>query len=195
MEELMKRLQEEVESADQHGDDPDALSWGGQIGILISTNEAKKILAALSTPAPLLEEKTPRWLRYRFQTSSVDDSRPVKFPPPGPYWESGFTETHATIVAYLPPDAILKEYWPEAEKLETEQCDEIIFTDRFPCPDWWMGKEAVDLRRRFQTEVGLSAFYPRMVSDGFRRQYVIWLEAQLAFPLPERGKSVRIIIS
>jgi hypothetical protein len=29
------------------------------------------------------------WIRYRFH-ANADDYRPVKFPPPGPYWCSGY---------------------------------------------------------------------------------------------------------
>ncbi len=80
-----------------------------------------------------------KWARVRFK-GNLDDSRPVKFPPPGPYWESGYDDTHSTIVAYFPigHEDRLKEFWPEAEQIDwlgTYECLE--FSERFPKPSWW----------------------------------------------------------
>jgi hypothetical protein len=83
-----------------------------------------------------------KWIRYRFKTTSIDDSRPVEFPPPGPWWETGFSGdgvSYAICIAYLPAGKRLLKYWPEAFQIESDECDEITFTDRFPRPDWWKG--------------------------------------------------------
>lgn len=77
-----------------------------------------------------------RCRRYRFH-ANLEDSRPVKFPPPMPWWETGFNDVYATVVAYLPPDVALTEYWPEAQDIAVTDETEIVFTDRFPKPDWW----------------------------------------------------------
>lgn len=78
------------------------------------------------------------WKRYRFH-ANFDDPRPVKFPPPGPWWESGFAanEEYSVVVAYLPSAAKLGHYWPEASEVTFTEETEIHFTDRFPKPDWW----------------------------------------------------------
>lgn len=76
------------------------------------------------------------WRRYRF-SANLDDSRPVKFPPPGPWWETGFGDDCATVVAYLPPQTNLREFWPEAANVEFTEESEIVFTSRFQKPKWW----------------------------------------------------------
>jgi hypothetical protein len=91
------------------------------------------------------------WQRIRFRVSAKSegeelDPRPVKFPPSGPYWISGYglhedDREFAVLVAYAPSKEDLLEHWPDAD-LEWDGCDvqgrdEIAFTDRFPKPDWW----------------------------------------------------------
>jgi len=81
-----------------------------------------------------------KWRRYRFH-ANLEDSRPVKFPPPGPWWESGFGDDCSIVIAYLPQNVELKEFWPEASKVEFTNETEISFSDRFPRPTWWKGEE------------------------------------------------------
>ena len=76
------------------------------------------------------------WLRCRFK-ANVDDYRPIKFPPPGPYWCSGETLDNAILVAYVRDLNQITEYWPEAEDIESVEQTEIVFTDRFPRPKWY----------------------------------------------------------
>ena len=77
------------------------------------------------------------WLRYRFRTTA-DDYRPVKWPPPGPYWCTGYDpEDQPIIVAYAPPDASIRDYWPEYRDAEWTSENEIAYTSRFPQPEWW----------------------------------------------------------
>lgn len=78
----------------------------------------------------------PRWYRYRFHANE-DDPRPVKFPPPGPWWRTGSGDDYSIVVAYLPPKAKLTDYWPEASDVDRTEEAELTFTDRFPKPDWW----------------------------------------------------------
>ena len=82
-----------------------------------------------------------KWARVRFH-ANFDDSRPVIFPPPGPYWETGYAadESYATVVAYFPTgrEAELETYWPDASEVDWHSVDNSpIFTDRFQCPKWW----------------------------------------------------------
>jgi hypothetical protein len=67
--------------------------------------------------------------------------RPVRFPPPGPWWCSGFEafDAYAIVIAYLRPEDSVTDWWPEASHIDSEPCDRIIFTDRFPRPDWYKG--------------------------------------------------------
>lgn len=81
--------------------------------------------------------------RYRFLTNA-DDYRPVKFPPPGPYWCTGYVQSdehpsgdRAIIIAILPLGEQLAEWWPDADLLETASVDIITFSERFPRPTWW----------------------------------------------------------
>jgi hypothetical protein len=89
-----------------------------------------------------------KWHRVRFMTTAVDDPRPVKFPPPGPFWVTGQggwdDKEYATIVAYFPDgrEGELHDFWPEAETddwdgYDHQLRDQIEFTDRFKKPDWW----------------------------------------------------------
>ena len=75
-------------------------------------------------------------LRARFHANE-DDWRPVKWPPVGPCWCTGSGEDYSIVVAYVETESQIKEFWPEADNIETEPRDEITFTDRFPCPDYW----------------------------------------------------------
>jgi hypothetical protein len=87
------------------------------------------------------------WMRFRF-TQPTEDYRPVKFPPPGPFWCSGShgDESGWVLIAYIPikdgqseNDCVdaLHEYWPEAFNIDGESRGDITFTDRFPKPEWW----------------------------------------------------------
>lgn len=81
-----------------------------------------------------------RWIRYRFHSSSLDDPRPVQWPPKGPYWVSGEGDDYAVLIAYLPEGVDLLTFWPEATEIDDEQCDSITYTSRFARPSWWKGE-------------------------------------------------------
>lgn len=85
-------------------------------------------------PTPL----PPKWYRVRFK-ANLDDSRPIKWPPPGPFWESGFNDEHATVVAFVTSVDQVAEFWPESngETDFVQPCERIEFSDRFDCPDYW----------------------------------------------------------
>lgn len=76
------------------------------------------------------------WLRVRFAVD-VKDYRPIKWPPVGPYWCSGVGPKGWTLIAYVRTLDQITEYWPEAVDLDPQECDSIVFTDRFPKPTWW----------------------------------------------------------
>jgi hypothetical protein len=80
-----------------------------------------------------------QFYRVRFKTN-LSDPRPVVFPPPGPYWVSGFGENYSIVVAYLKEKKELKKFWPEAFDADFEESQEIIFTERFLKPIWWRTK-------------------------------------------------------
>lgn len=75
------------------------------------------------------------WIWARFQASE-DDYRPVKWPPPGPYWCTGYGEGYSVVVAYVRSEDQITEFWPEAENIDTSECDEVTYTSRFPKPGW-----------------------------------------------------------
>lgn len=84
------------------------------------------------------------WDRVRFY-ANLEDYRPVKWPPPGPYWCSGESDTHSIVVAYIPHNdselntiSIIKEFWPEADAIWfTHTATKLEFSDRFAEPEWW----------------------------------------------------------
>lgn len=81
------------------------------------------------------------WRRYRFHANE-DDPRPVKFPPPGPWWCSGSGDGYSIVICYLPPKVKLTTYWPEAKKVDYTEETELSFSDRFPKPVWWKDEYA-----------------------------------------------------
>jgi hypothetical protein len=78
------------------------------------------------------------WLRHRFK-ANYDDSRPVKFPPPGPYWETGLSGNgdYAIVVAWFPANVQVTDWWPEATDIESTPEGPPTYTSRFTCPTWW----------------------------------------------------------
>lgn len=75
-------------------------------------------------------------IRARFHANE-DDWRPVEFPPPGPAWCTGYGEGYSTVVAYVESEDQILKFWPEATEIDTQPCDKIEFSGRFPRPDWW----------------------------------------------------------
>lgn len=73
-------------------------------------------------------------IRARFY---CDDSRPVKWPPPYPFWCTGETDNHEIVVGYYDNEDQIYEYYPEAFNIISNEVDEIRFSDRFERPDWW----------------------------------------------------------
>jgi hypothetical protein len=90
------------------------------------------------------ERKIMNWQRHRFHANDADP-RPVTFPPPGPYWISGYGDDYAIVVAFLPSDVEVTSLWPEASNIDTDDVDGITFTSRFPEPDWWRAQSTPQL--------------------------------------------------
>lgn len=80
-------------------------------------------------------------IRARFYVNLVDP-RPVVWPIKHPYWVTGCSETHSIIVAYSDDEEEILRNWPDAENIEAEECEEYVFTGRFPKPKWFI--EAAD---------------------------------------------------
>lgn len=77
------------------------------------------------------------WMWHRFRANE-DDWRPVKFPPPGPFWCTGYGDGFSIVVAYLPPGVAVTNWWPEASHIDSDEREYIVFTGRFQKPDWWL---------------------------------------------------------
>lgn len=82
------------------------------------------------------------WKRYRFYTYAVDDYRPLIFNPKYPWWCSGHGEDekgeNSVIIAYLPENENLLEYWDDAYNIDVDDCEEIEFSSRFPKPEYFV---------------------------------------------------------
>ena len=79
-------------------------------------------------------------IRCRFAISKEKcggDYRPVKWPINTPYWCTGENDVSFIIVAYADSEEVLLQLWPEAEHMESEVVDGIVFTDRFKKPEWY----------------------------------------------------------
>ena len=81
------------------------------------------------------------WDRVRLYVN-LDDYRSVKWPPLGPYWCSGESDTHSIVVAYVPTGTTLqtiRKYWPEVKTVDRmQESIPITYSDRFQKPDWWI---------------------------------------------------------
>jgi hypothetical protein len=75
------------------------------------------------------------YTKYRFFINSTQP-KPIIFPPPGPYWISKRYSFGTTIICILPSIVNIKTYWPDATDISTQHIPEIIYTDRFPMPNW-----------------------------------------------------------
>ena len=76
-------------------------------------------------------------IRVRFHANG-DDPRPVKVPPPGPYWITGEGDGFSTVVAYVNSEEEIRKYWPEVGELTVFARDvKPVFSARFPRPEWW----------------------------------------------------------
>ena len=77
------------------------------------------------------------YIRYRFKTYYAD-CRPEKDMAKinMPWWCTGGNDDFSVIVCYLPKNEKLSDYWDDADEIETQECDEIIYTSRFTKPDW-----------------------------------------------------------
>lgn len=82
-----------------------------------------------------MEEKL---IKYRFKTKAIDDYRPLVDMKEiqMPWWCTGEGEDCAVIICYLPEGENLKKYWDDAYDIEREKRNCIVYTDRFPKPDW-----------------------------------------------------------
>lgn len=83
-----------------------------------------------------MTKKPDRWIRARFH-ADADDYRPVKWPPPGPYWCTGHGDDYNIVVAFVKTEDQIKEYWPEAEDIDVTQENKITYTERFSKPEWY----------------------------------------------------------
>ena len=77
-----------------------------------------------------------KWVRHRFRANDVD-YRPMKWPPPGPYWCTGYGNGYSTVIAYAPDGQDIREWWPEATDIDSDLPGALVFSDRFPEPEWW----------------------------------------------------------
>lgn len=86
------------------------------------------------------------WIRFRFDTTE-EDYRPVKVPPPGPWWCSGQTWRNRKdtniLIAYAHSREEILEFWPDTIWFddETPSPEGPKFSERFPCPEDWDEKK------------------------------------------------------
>ena len=85
------------------------------------------------------------WVCFAIQVKGYD-SRPVKNPPLGPWWEDSHGLGHVSVVAYIPlrnttlegAEQLLR-IWPNSIVIDNRVQDSILFKHRHPCPIWWKG--------------------------------------------------------
>lgn len=85
------------------------------------------------------------WVRLRFR-ADPDDPRPVTFPPPGPWWCTGYGDGYSIVVAYLHENEDVTTWWPEAAEVDSTPAPAgPAFNARFPKPDWWRERPPKEL--------------------------------------------------
>lgn len=94
-------------------------------------------------------ETTYPWVRYRFKTRSVADSRPLIYNPKFPSWETGLSgdDSYAVRVAYLPPGEDLTKYWDDAFDVEAAPVEVATFSSRFRRPSDFVDDPALPTRQ------------------------------------------------
>lgn len=75
-------------------------------------------------------------IRARFK-ANFEDFRSVNWPVKHPYWCTGYSETHAIVVAYADDIDEIKRNWPEALDIDSEEVIGYVFSDRFPKSLWF----------------------------------------------------------
>ncbi len=78
-------------------------------------------------------------LRIRFfAVGDGGDSRPLKYPPPHPVWQSGSGMSYGVWVGYFDSPEQVLEYWPDAFCIDIieQGVSEYQYSDRFPKPDY-----------------------------------------------------------
>jgi len=45
------------------------------------------------------------------------------------------------LIAYADSEDDIKRLWPESYNIESEEVSEIVFTSRFPKPNWYEGEK------------------------------------------------------
>lgn len=85
-----------------------------------------------------MSKNTDRLRRYRFKVPGVDP-RPIGWPPPGPFWISGYSDTYVVVLAFANDlDTLTSQnHWPDAEEVEDLGVPDDLFSERFPQPSWW----------------------------------------------------------
>lgn len=76
--------------------------------------------------------------QFRFKIPGTDP-RPIGWPPPGPFWATGYSDTHVVVVSFAESLEVLLGplHWPDAEDVEDLGIPSDLYSDRFPKPDWW----------------------------------------------------------
>ena len=71
-------------------------------------------------------------------SKAIDDYRPLVDMKEiqMPWWCTGGGEDYAIIVCYLPEAESLYKYWDDAYEIEKERRNCIVYTDRFPKPNY-----------------------------------------------------------
>lgn len=83
-------------------------------------------------------------IRARFFVKS-DDYRPVNWPIDHPYWLSAQGEDFFILVAYAEDLEEIWINWPDSYNVESEEVAGYVFTERFPCPDWFKNDKYISL--------------------------------------------------
>jgi hypothetical protein len=84
------------------------------------------------------------WVCFWFEVPGYD-SRPVKTPPIGPWWEDGHGLGFVLVMAYIPlkdttqeeAESLLKKYWPSARSIQSRVNDRVWYNCVRDRPSWW----------------------------------------------------------
>ena len=79
------------------------------------------------------------WKMCNFIVKDTLDHHPEVTPPAGPYWFRKHLTSGTMVVAFIPDDQCVQDYWPavQEEDIIEMKTGPLVFSSMYPKPSWW----------------------------------------------------------
>lgn len=126
----------------------------------------------------------------RFKIKGTD-GRPMVWPVQLPFWITGYSETHVTVVAYARNLPTLRWLWPDAEEVDaSELVSPIAGNGRFRLPDWYTpGTIPVFFSGKYEGQLRTPKYMFEMLMAGNKVNFLIPHEPLVVAPAEIPGSS------